>query len=204
MPLGASHPDPIHDGEAFITALVKTTLDEWGMYITTEEHDDLILDLLTEALKLEQTFDPQRNRSYAGYASWILRKRVVDLGPRKLLGRNGQRAAERSHDQLDDDHGGGWNSDSHSSRNAAGAFSDTAPSPWDPDELDRLIDETADLAIGPWPDPTASREDRRRTTHTERPGGPGTDRHTPLTRLERERARRQARAASLLGLRATG
>lgn len=96
--------EPINDVEMFIRRLLDRGLERMGsgMFITDEEYEDAVFELLQHALKLEQRFDPERNPSFVGYATYILRRRVVDVAPRRLLGRTGLRIAERSHEELDE------------------------------------------------------------------------------------------------------
>ena len=97
-----TYPEPIRDAGAFCQRLVDDSLRNWGMHITNEEYEDVVADMLALLCQLERNFDPRRTPSFAGYARFILGRRAVDLVPRKLLGRNGQRIADRSHEELDD------------------------------------------------------------------------------------------------------
>jgi hypothetical protein len=94
--------DPILDAESWSIRQVETTLQTLGMYVTASEKEEFVNDVQELLLKLEKKFNPDKNPSFAGYAAWIVPRRLIDLIPRQLLGRNGGRIAQRSHDQLDD------------------------------------------------------------------------------------------------------
>lgn len=96
------YPGAVRDIEAFCRRILDNALDHWDMYITDEEYDEAVQELVEQALKLERKYDPQRSPSFAGYAHHILARRVVDAGPRRILGRSGGRIAERSHEELDE------------------------------------------------------------------------------------------------------
>jgi DNA-directed RNA polymerase specialized sigma24 family protein len=93
--------DPILDAEAFCNGLLKEAFDEWGHYERPDEYDEALQELLIRALRLERTYDPERSQSFADYARYILRRRAADVGPRRLLGRSGNRIHDYLHDTLE-------------------------------------------------------------------------------------------------------
>ena len=101
VPIGREFAGPIQDGEAFCRAILEQVLFEIDMRITDDEFYDAVQDLLLEALGLEKRYDPERSTNFARYAHYILSRRVIDRVPRQLLGRSGNRIAERSAQALD-------------------------------------------------------------------------------------------------------
>src|SRR5262249_55672253 len=95
------YPDPIHDAEAFCHQLLKDAFDEWGHYQRPDEYDESLQELIIRAFRLEQTYDPERSTSFADYARYILRLRAAEAGPRRLLGRNGNRIHDYLHETLE-------------------------------------------------------------------------------------------------------
>ena len=93
--------DPIRDAEAFCHTLLQEAFDEWGHYERPDEYDEALQELLIRALRLEQTYDPERSQSFADYARYILKRRAADVGPRRLLGRTGNRIHDYLHDTLE-------------------------------------------------------------------------------------------------------
>ena len=94
--------DPNRDTEAFCNTLLKEAFDEWGHFERPHEYDESLSLLIHRALRLEATYDPARSDSFADYARYILKRRAADVGPRRLLGRNGNRTPDYQHDPLDE------------------------------------------------------------------------------------------------------
>ena len=94
--------DPIRDTEAFCDTLLREAFDEWGHFERPHEYDESLSLLIHRALRLEATYDPARSDSFADYARYILKRRAADVGPRRLLGRNGNRTHDYQHDPLDE------------------------------------------------------------------------------------------------------
>jgi hypothetical protein len=94
--------EPIYDAESWAIRQVEQTLQSIGMYVTPAEKEEFVNDVIELLLKLEKKYDPDKNPSFVGYASWIIPRRLIDLIPRQLLGRNGGRIAQRSHETLDE------------------------------------------------------------------------------------------------------
>lgn len=103
LPIGPNrHPhDQVRDAESFCRRYLDDAFDGWGMYLRPEDYDDSLSLLITHLWRLSERFDPGRNDSFANYARSIIRKRAADVGPRRLLGRNGSRLNEYQHDELD-------------------------------------------------------------------------------------------------------
>ena len=90
------HPgDQVRDGERFCRHYLDKAFRGWDMWLEPSEYDDSLQLLLTQLSRLAQGFDQGRNESFASYARSIIPKRAVDVGPRRILGRNGQRLHER-------------------------------------------------------------------------------------------------------------
>ena len=96
------YPDPIHDAELFVRRYLDEAFHTWGMYLRKEDYDDSVQELLRHLLRLEQIFNPERNDSFANYARSIIRRRAADAGPRRILGRNGNRLHNHLHDHIDE------------------------------------------------------------------------------------------------------
>lgn len=97
-----SFKDPILDADSWATHQVEVSLRTLGMYVTPEEKEEFVSDVVALLLKAEANFAPDKNPSFAGYVSWLIPRRLIDIIPRALLGRNGGRIAERSHEELDE------------------------------------------------------------------------------------------------------
>jgi hypothetical protein len=97
-----TYPDPVHDAVRFCKRIMDEAMANWGMHLEPEEYEDSIQELLIHAVRLEKRFDPERNDSFAGYARAVLSQRAVDAGPRRIIGRTGNRLAERQHEELDE------------------------------------------------------------------------------------------------------
>jgi hypothetical protein len=104
LPIGPNrHPqDQVRDAEAFCRRYLDDAFDGWGMYLRPDDYDDSLALLITHLWRLSQRFDPERNDSFANYARSIIPKRAADVGPRRLLGRNGTRTNDYLFDELDE------------------------------------------------------------------------------------------------------
>jgi hypothetical protein len=90
------HPsDQVKDGERFCRHYLDRAFDGWTMFLEEAEYDDSLQLLMIELQKLADRFDEGRNDCFASYARQIIPKRAADVGPRRILGRNGNRLAER-------------------------------------------------------------------------------------------------------------
>ena len=96
------YPDPVRDAEAFCARYLEDAFQHWGMYLRDDDWEDSLQELIRHLLRLEQIFDPERNDSFANYARSIIPRRAVDAGPRRILGRTGNRLNDYQHDQLDE------------------------------------------------------------------------------------------------------
>lgn len=96
--IGAAFRDPIIDAEAWTAAMVERCIREdcGGMFVSRPERQEAAQDVLELLVQLERGFDADRGVSFAGYAASVVRLRLIDYIPRRLLGRNGERIAERN------------------------------------------------------------------------------------------------------------
>ena len=123
LPVGPNrHPaDQVADAEKFCRHYLNRAFRGWNdMWLPQADYDDSLSRLITNLTDLAARFDEERNESFASYARQIIPKRAVDVGPRRLLGRNGNRRHERFY-PLDD----------HSLRQSTRNLD--APEPLDPD-----------------------------------------------------------------------
>jgi hypothetical protein len=98
------HPqDQIRDAEAFCRTALDDAFDGWGMYLRPDDYDESLSLLITHLWRLNERFDPGRNDCFANYARSIIPKRAADVGPRRLLGRNGNRIHDYIYDPLDEE-----------------------------------------------------------------------------------------------------
>lgn len=85
------HPGRITDVELFCRRLLDDALNQWGMFLRHHEYEDTLQELIILVNQLEKRFDPDKADTFSGYASWIIRLRATDYGPRRVLGRHGTR-----------------------------------------------------------------------------------------------------------------
>lgn len=104
VPIGPNrHPaDQIKDAEAFARYYLDAEFEKIGMYLEHDEYTETLSLLITHLWRLSERFDPERNDCFANYARSILPNRAYDVGPRRILGRNGIKLPERHHEQLDE------------------------------------------------------------------------------------------------------
>ena len=95
-------PDPVHDAEAFCYDILHKRLHRWNMFLTPEEEEDALLDLIEVSLKEERKYDPSKSASFTIWFRTILYHRVVDVVPRRLLMRSGGKIPGRTPEQLDE------------------------------------------------------------------------------------------------------
>lgn len=108
LPVGPNrHPhDQIRDAEAFCRRYLDEAFDGWGMWLRPDDYDESLSLLIVHLWRLGDTFNPERNDCFANYARTIIPKRAADVGPRRLLGRNGTRTNDYLFERLDEsDHG---------------------------------------------------------------------------------------------------
>jgi hypothetical protein len=71
------------------------------MFLRPEFYDDSLMELVAILWGLESSFDPERTDRFDIYARWIVSARAVDVGPRRILGRNGSRINDYVFDDLE-------------------------------------------------------------------------------------------------------
>lgn len=101
------HPhDQIRDAEAFCRHELDAAMRARNMDLDDrpEDYNDSLQLLIAALWRLNERFDSERNDCFANYARSIIRKRAIDVAPRRLLGRNGNRKADYLHDLLDESH----------------------------------------------------------------------------------------------------
>jgi len=97
------HPnDQVKDAEAFCRHYLDTAFDGWGMYLRPDDYDESLSLLITQLWRLNETFDRERNDCFANYARSIISRRAADVGPRRILGRNGNKISDYLYDDLDE------------------------------------------------------------------------------------------------------
>ena len=94
------YPHPIRDAELFASFHLDKVFEKWGMYLPEEEYEESLDQLIHHLWRMEEKFDPERNDSFENYARTYLPKRAADVGPRRLLGRNGNRVNDYLHEEL--------------------------------------------------------------------------------------------------------
>ena len=99
--VGSQFRGPVNDGEAFCRKHLDAAFDSWGMFLRPDHYDDSLSELVLILLELEKRFNPERTDSFDLYARWIISARAVDVGPRRILGRNGSRVNDYIFDELD-------------------------------------------------------------------------------------------------------
>jgi len=97
----AWHPGPVQDAEAFCRKLLDDAFDSWGMFLRPEFYDDSLADLIIILQRCEAKYDPGRTDTFERYSRWIISQRAVDVGPRRVLGRNGSRINDYLFDELE-------------------------------------------------------------------------------------------------------
>lgn len=104
LPIGPArhHADQIRDAEAFCRRYLDQAFEEWGHFERPDDYDDSLAILIVHLWRLAETFDAERNDCFAAYARSIIPKRAVDVGPRRLLGRNGAKLPGYLADTLDE------------------------------------------------------------------------------------------------------
>lgn len=97
------YPHPIRDAEMFAAFHLDKAFEKWGMYLPEDTYTDTLNELIHHLWRMEEKFDPERNDSFENYARTYLPKRAADVGPRRILGRNGNRVNDYLHEELDAD-----------------------------------------------------------------------------------------------------
>ncbi len=97
------YPHPIRDSEMFAAFHLDKAFEKWGMYLPEDAYTDTLNELIHHLWRMEEKFDPERNDSFENYARTYLPKRAADVGPRRILGRNGNRVNDYLHEELDAD-----------------------------------------------------------------------------------------------------
>jgi hypothetical protein len=85
---------PVWDAEAFCRFHLDRAFKKFPngeMFLRGEEHEDSVSLLIFHLIRMEKTFDHERNDSFENFAKTYLPKRAVDVGPRRVLGRNGNK-----------------------------------------------------------------------------------------------------------------
>jgi hypothetical protein len=85
---------PVWDAEAFARYHLDRAFERFpagAMYLRDDEYEDSLSALIFHLVRMEKTFDHDRNDSFEGFAKTYLPKRAVDVGPRRVLGRNGNK-----------------------------------------------------------------------------------------------------------------
>ena len=100
------YPHPIRDAELFASFHLDKVFEKWGMYLPEEEYEESLDQLIHHLWRMEEKFDPERNDSFENYARTYLPKRAADVGPRRLLGRNGNRVNDYLHEELEESNAG--------------------------------------------------------------------------------------------------
>jgi hypothetical protein len=99
--IGLMHPGPVLDAESFCRKQLEVAFDGWGMFLRPEWFEDSLAELIAILWQLESRFDPERTDTFERYARWIIAARAVDVGPRRILGRNGSRTNDYVFDELE-------------------------------------------------------------------------------------------------------
>lgn len=96
---------PVWDAEAFCRYHLDRAFKKFPngeMFLRGEEHEDSVSLLIFHLIRMEKTFDHERNDSFENFAKTYLPKRAVDVGPRRVLGRNGNKLHNYLFEELDE------------------------------------------------------------------------------------------------------